>query len=84
MLELASLTDPLVNFAVNVVDALGLPGVFGLMLLESACIPIPSEGTMLFAGFNVSHGHYSLAAVTASEARMRYSSDTGSETLLVS
>jgi membrane protein DedA with SNARE-associated domain len=33
------------------------------MLLESACIPIPSEATMLFAGFNVSEGHYSLFAV---------------------
>src|SRR4051812_25434354 len=35
------------------------------MLAESACIPIPSEATMLFAGFNVSDGEYSLfAAVT--------------------
>ena len=65
MLELASITDPLVNFAVNVIDAMGLPGVFLLMLLESACIPIPSEATMLFAGFNVSHGEYSLGALTA-------------------
>jgi membrane protein DedA with SNARE-associated domain len=39
--------------------------VFVLMLLESACIPIPSEATMLFAGFNVSEGHYSLIALTA-------------------
>ena len=38
----------------DVVDALGLPGVFLLMVLESACIPVPSEATMLFAGFNVS------------------------------
>jgi membrane protein DedA with SNARE-associated domain len=60
---LASLTDPLVNFAVNVVNALGLPGVFVLMLLESACIPIPSEATMLFAGFGVSRGEFSLFAV---------------------
>jgi membrane protein DedA with SNARE-associated domain len=60
----ASVTDPLVNFAVNVVDALGLPGVFVLMLLESACIPLPSEATMLFAGFNVSRGEYSLVVVT--------------------
>ena len=52
----ASLTDPLVQFAVDVVDKLGLPGVFALMVAESACIPIPSEGTMLFAGFNVSEG----------------------------
>src|SRR5215207_4415076 len=61
---LASLTDPLVNAAVDVVDALGLPGVFVLMLLESACIPVPSEATMLFAGFNVSRGEYSLVAAT--------------------
>src|SRR3954471_21838053 len=65
LLELASITDPLVNFAVNVIDALGLPGVFALMVAESACIPIPSEATMLFAGFNVSNGEYSLLAVTA-------------------
>ena len=60
----ASLTDPLVNFATDVVDKLGLGGVFVLMLLESACIPIPSEATMLFAGFNVSNGEYSLLAAT--------------------
>jgi membrane protein DedA with SNARE-associated domain len=65
MMLLASITDPIVNFAVNVVDALGLGGVFVLMVLESACIPIPSEATMLFAGFNVSNGHYSLFAAVA-------------------
>ncbi len=61
---LASLTDPLVQFATNVVGDLGLAGIFVLMLLESACIPIPSEATMLFAGFNVAEGEYSLLAVT--------------------
>jgi len=61
---IASITDPIVNFAVDVVADLGLPGVFVLMLLESACIPIPSEATMLFAGFNVSEGEYSLITVT--------------------
>jgi membrane protein DedA with SNARE-associated domain len=61
----ASITDPLVNAAVDVVNAMGLAGVFVLMVLESACIPIPSEATMLFAGFNVSHGHYSLFAAVA-------------------
>jgi membrane protein DedA with SNARE-associated domain len=61
---IASLTDPIVEVAVDVVDAMGLPGVFVLMLLESACIPVPSEATMLFAGFNVSRGEYSLFAAT--------------------
>src|ERR687893_1510279 len=64
MLVTASLTDPLVEFATNVVEEIGLLGIFLLMLLESACIPIPSEATMLFAGFNVSKGEYSLIAVT--------------------
>src|ERR687890_169303 len=61
----ASLTDPIVQFAVDTVDAMGLPGVFVLMLLESACIPVPSEATMLFAGFNVANGEYSLFAAVA-------------------
>jgi membrane protein DedA with SNARE-associated domain len=61
---IASLTDPIVEVAVDVVDAMGLPGVFVLMVLESACIPVPSEATMLFAGFNVSNGEYSLVAAT--------------------
>jgi membrane protein DedA with SNARE-associated domain len=61
----ASLTDPIVQFAVDIVDKLGLPGIFALMVAESACIPIPSEATMLFAGFNVAEGHYSLFAVVA-------------------
>src|SRR4051812_718704 len=65
MLEIASITDPIVQVAVDVVDALGLPGVFVLMVAESACIPIPSEATMLFAGFNVANGEYSLFAAVA-------------------
>jgi membrane protein DedA with SNARE-associated domain len=62
---LASLTDPIVEFATNVVADLGLAGIFVLMTLESACIPIPSEATMLFAGFNVAAGEYSLFAAVA-------------------
>ncbi len=62
---LASITDPIVDFAVGVVGDLGLVGIFVLMALESACIPIPSEATMLFAGFNVAEGEYSLFAAVA-------------------
>jgi membrane protein DedA with SNARE-associated domain len=65
LLHFASITDPIVNVAVDVVDAIGLWGVFILMVLESACIPVPSEATMLFAGFNVSDGQYSLFAAVA-------------------
>jgi membrane protein DedA with SNARE-associated domain len=65
LLEIAAITDRLVDFAVNVVGDLGLGGVFVLMLLESACIPVPSEANMLFAGFNVDKGEYSLVAAVA-------------------
>jgi membrane protein DedA with SNARE-associated domain len=65
MLVLAAITDKLVDFATNVVGDLGLFGVFALMVPESACIPIPSEATMLFSGFNLSpeathHADYTL------------------------
>ena len=59
----ADILDPLVRFATNLIDAAGLAGVFVLMLLESACVPIPSEATMLFAGFNVSEGDMTLAGI---------------------
>jgi membrane protein DedA with SNARE-associated domain len=61
----ASITDPLVNFAVDFIDSVGVVGVFVLMTLESACIPIPSEATMLFAGFAVSNGDMTLFGVVA-------------------
>jgi membrane protein DedA with SNARE-associated domain len=64
VLVLASITESLANFATDLIDKIGLAGVFVLMTLESACIPIPSEATMLFAGFNVARGEYSLLAAT--------------------
>ncbi len=55
--------DPIVTFCTNLIGQWGLPAVFVLMLLESACIPIPSEATMPFAGFAVSQGHLSLFGI---------------------
>jgi membrane protein DedA with SNARE-associated domain len=65
VLVLASVTDKLTTFATDVVGDLGLPGIFLLMAPESAGIPIPSEATMLFAGFNVNQGEYPLWAAVA-------------------
>ena len=65
MIVLASLTDPIVQFAVDVIDKLGLAGIFVLMVLESACIPIPSETTFIFAGFNVHDGRFTFVEVVA-------------------
>jgi membrane protein DedA with SNARE-associated domain len=59
----ADVLEPLVRLATDVINATGLAGVFVLMVAESACIPIPSEAIMLFAGFNVSQGDLSLAGV---------------------
>ena len=64
--------DPLVRAATDVIDATGYAGVFGLMTLESACIPIPSEAIMLFAGFNVSEGNLTLFGVVAAYAAGYY------------
>lgn len=69
---LAAVTDKLADWATEVVGDLGLPGIFLLMAPESACIPIPSEATMLFAGFAVSEGRYTLweAVLVASFANL--------------
>ena len=61
----ASITDPLVNLAVDFIDAVGVLGIFVLMTFESACVPIPSEATMLFSGFAVSNGDQTLIGVVA-------------------
>jgi membrane protein DedA with SNARE-associated domain len=62
-LPMASLTEPIVNAATDFIDSVGAIGVFLLMILESACIPVPSEAIMLFAGFNVSTGDLTLPAI---------------------
>jgi membrane protein DedA with SNARE-associated domain len=47
----------------------GLEAVFALMVLESACIPVPSEVTMIYAGYLVSQGQMNfLAAVLVGSA----------------
>ena len=43
----------------------GYAGIFVLMTLESALIPIPSEATMLFAGFKVDDGTLTLFGIVA-------------------
>jgi membrane protein DedA with SNARE-associated domain len=62
MLVLAAITDTVADWAIDVIDKIGLLGIFLLMAPESACIPIPSEPTMLFAGFSVHNGEYGLWA----------------------
>jgi membrane protein DedA with SNARE-associated domain len=69
MLVQASVTDfvlnPIVNVATEFISSAGLPAVFVLMTLESACLPVPSEAIMLFAGFAVSKGELTLVGIVA-------------------
>jgi membrane protein DedA with SNARE-associated domain len=59
----------LTNWVTRTIADHGLAAVFGLMLLESACIPVPSEVIMLYAGYLVSAGKLGLiAAVIAGVA----------------
>jgi membrane protein DedA with SNARE-associated domain len=62
-LPTASLTGPLVDFATNVIGDLGTAGIFILMLLDSACIPTSSEAIMLFAGFKVADGRFTMLEI---------------------
>jgi membrane protein DedA with SNARE-associated domain len=59
----ASLTEPLVDFATDVIGDLGTAGIFLLMLLDSACIPTSSEAIMLFAGFEVAEGRFTMLEI---------------------
>jgi membrane protein DedA with SNARE-associated domain len=69
MLPLASVTDffldPIVNAGTDFISTTGLPAVFVLMALESACLPVPSEAIMLFAGSSVAAGELSMFGIVA-------------------
>lgn len=49
-----------VHFIISVISATGYGGITVLMAIESACIPIPSEITMTFAGYLVQLGQMNL------------------------
>jgi membrane protein DedA with SNARE-associated domain len=56
----------LVSAIVEVISAAGYLGIVILMAIESACIPLPSEIIMPFAGYLVSTGRFTLiGAATA-------------------
>ncbi len=48
---MSSIENSILDFIRNVYDAIGWPGVALLMAIESACIPLPSELIMPFAGW---------------------------------
>ncbi len=58
----------LAGFITAVIGATGYFGVALLMGIESACIPLPSEIIMPFAGYQVYLGHLSLGGVATAGA----------------
>jgi membrane protein DedA with SNARE-associated domain len=50
----------LATFVIAVISKAGYAGIVGLMAIESACIPLPSEIIMPFAGYLVHAGQFKL------------------------
>ena len=51
------------HYIIQLISSTGYVGIFILMALESALIPIPSEITMPFAGFLASKGQLSFTLI---------------------
>jgi membrane protein DedA with SNARE-associated domain len=63
---LQHLTAAVAGFIVATISALGYLGIAGLMAIESACIPLPSEIIMPFSGYLALTGRFNLVlAATA-------------------
>ncbi len=67
-----SMTEKILTFLVPwitaIISHIGYPGVALLMAIESACIPLPSEIIMPFAGYLVYTGRFSLFWVATAGA----------------
>ena len=55
-MTIIELLKPIVEFITSIISTMSYPGIFFLMILESALIPIPSEIIMPFSGFLASTG----------------------------
>jgi membrane protein DedA with SNARE-associated domain len=65
---LDQIISALAAWIVAVISAAGYLGVVALMAIESACIPLPSEVIMPFAGYLVSIGQFSLVGAATAGA----------------
>src|SRR5919108_908301 len=52
-MAIIEILSPIVQFITSIISGLGYGGIFVLMVLESALIPIPSEIIMPFSGYLV-------------------------------
>jgi membrane protein DedA with SNARE-associated domain len=60
-----ALTDTIVNYVINVFGQLGYLGIFLLMIMESATLPVPSELVLPLGGYLVSQGRLEFWSVVA-------------------
>lgn len=65
---MSSIIEFVSQIAINLINYLGYWGIFIGMTIESACIPLPSEVIMPFAGFIVSEGKMTLWGITLAGA----------------
>lgn len=63
-----AILNVLANFVIHTIQATGYLGVAGLMAIESANIPLPSEVIMPFSGYLVSTGTMTLWGVSLAGA----------------
>ena len=56
------------SFITHTISSLGYLGVAGLMAIESACIPLPSEVILPFSGYLVATGRFSVWLVALAGA----------------
>lgn len=60
---LETILAPVAHFVTALISTFGYAGITLAMTIESACIPLPSEIVMPFAGFLVSEGHFTLLGI---------------------
>lgn len=65
---IGKIIEVLTIFVINTISAWGYFGVGALMAVESACIPLPSEIIMPFAGFLAAQGKFTLFGVALAGA----------------
>ena len=65
---ITKIIEILAVFIIGAISMLGYGGVVLMMAIESACIPLPSEIIMPFAGYLVSTGKFSLLGVSLAGA----------------
>ena len=64
----SAILEAIASFITSVIESMGYVGVFLLMGIESACIPLPSEIIMPFSGYLAFKGRFDLTWVAVAGA----------------